>query len=370
MNAEHLRTVIVELILGENQYDLQHHLNVVESFLQTYANNQNDLDARNSLYLSIGNARDSFHEFDISLSAGTRKALPDIKAGLFFSQSSLDIAERMLDENPNAPVVVSNFFQNFNSERRIYLQTLQDLEIRLALVGVEIAPKVEGEVEIGVTIPRAIFSNTIDGLHRELATLSRIIKFYSEAVVGRVEIAQVREISTSDPTFFLSGIDPETIKAIGASVKWAIDTLKQIVGIRKTLEELRAYNVKKAHLDPIETDIGGMVERAVESEVKRILDQRDHEEHRARELNAGLQWALESLLARVDRGMTVELRLLPPARREDVAPEEVSPQEATLAELDLLSRELSYPTPSEDSILSIPPPAPDLPDAGGDNSTG
>ena len=91
-------------------------------------------------------------------------------------------------------------------------------------------------MEIGITIPRKLFDNNLDGLIAELKEIRFILRAFSEVSTGSVEPVILRQISTTDPLFFL-GMPAETIAAVGAAVTWVLSTWRQIEEIRNVRAE-------------------------------------------------------------------------------------------------------------------------------------
>ena len=68
-----------------------------------------------------------------------------------------------------------------------------------------------------------------------------------------------------------------------------------------------------------------------------------------------LDWALRHILARVERGMTVEIRFLPPPVKEVAAGEEAPEQPKEFADLAESQKILSFPKPGDSPVLKLPP---------------
>jgi hypothetical protein len=202
-----------------------------------------------------------------------------------------------------------------------------------------------------------MFKNHLENLISELGTINRIIRIFSEIATGKPEPVEVDEISTSNPIFFF-GLDPATIAMIGASVSWVLATWKQVEDIRKVRAETAKLNPFTP--DEIEKFFGTKIKESVKSEVEKqaekLLETISDNGGRRNELRNGLEWALDSLLARVERGMTVEIRLLPPP----VAAEEGKTPEVPAAFQDLqqIVPQLLFPSAKGEPVLKLPPAEP------------
>ena len=100
------------------------------------------------------------------------------------------------------------------------------------------------------------------------------------------------------------------------------------------------------------------VNNEVFEEVEEILDAGNATKTRRGELSGSLKWVLEALLAKIERGLTIELRLPPPPKEVDEKEDEVSEEGAAAIkahqELLEVEKQLVFPEPSENPVLTIP----------------
>ena len=106
------------------------------------------------------------------------------------------------------------------------------MQKNLQEVGIEASKLQPGEVEIGISIPRDLFANHLEELVREIRSLNRFLRIFSEYATGAPEPVEIHQVSTSGLEFLL-GIGPETIVTIGGVITWALHTWKQVEDIRK-----------------------------------------------------------------------------------------------------------------------------------------
>jgi hypothetical protein len=213
-----------------------------------------------------------------------------------------------------------------------------------------------GQAEIGILLPRELFQNHLRELIDELRTLNRVIRAFSEVATGAPEPIEVHQISTSDPVFFF-GISATTIAFFGKAVRWALNTWKQVEEIKKVradAQRIRAFTDKEMK-DIFDTKIDESIKNAIETHVKELLPP-DKSEPRHHELRNDLVWALDSILTRVERGMTVEIRFLPPAATADAEAKTVA--SADFETLAQIAPELKFPPPEGAPVRPLPPPEP------------
>jgi hypothetical protein len=202
-------------------------------------------------------------------------------------------------------------------------------------------------------LPRELFKNELESLIKELGEIRFILRALSELATGSAEPIEVGQISTSDPQFFLH-INVATIVLIGGAVTWALNTWKQVEDIRKVRAETRklpAFSEKEVE-EIFDKKIKSSIDEAIESKTDDLLSQIVDKSERTREQRQHLKVALESLLARIERGMTVEIRFLPPAATTEAVGNE-TPEAAAFASLKHITPQLVFPEAAENPVLQL-----------------
>jgi len=175
---------------------------------------------------------------------------------------------------------------------------------------------------------------------------------------GQAPEIRVGQISTSDPLIFL-GVNAVVIIALGRAIKWGIGIWKDIEDIRKVraeTEKLKAHSKDelKAFFDD---KITVKIQQAVEEKAAALVEESKLDQGRKNEIKKPLSDALEVLLAYVERGMTIELRMLPPpteAPNEDGTEPEKTPEEKNAAAVQALKAELKFLEPPVSPIMALP----------------
>jgi hypothetical protein len=237
--------------------------------------------------------------------------------------------------------------------RSAYLEKIRALAENLKAVNIEANPIKPGEAEIGFLLPRALFNNRLDQLIKELRDVNRIIRAFSEVATGAAEEVEVRQISASDPLFFFALAAP-TIAALAKAVSWALATWKSVEEIRKVRADILHTKVLT------EKEIEELFERKIQDKLQSAVGQKvaelvppDDKPGRAKEQRTDLTWALESLLAHIERGVVIEIRSLPPTTKAEGSLEPIDTSFATLKEI---ASQLTFPNPQGTPIMKLPPP--------------
>jgi hypothetical protein len=353
LNTDKLRELVDQILDVEAKTDTQGKLSQLASALSSLSSSPQNADYQTQLATALKQFKSSMTRFQSSFAPRDQERLLDLSEEAF-SPSLVDEVANSITQNGMSPAVASNFAQTLLSKRNEVFTRLRELQTALDYFQIEQEEPTAGDAELGFQIPRELFANNLPGLIKELRDLELIIKFFSEAAIGKYEPAQVGSISTTDPLVFLSMAE-EVAKTIALAVSWAVATWLGVEQIRN----LRAQTAKHKSFTPEEvesifdTKIKQEIDAAVEAKVAEILAQSKVAKSRHGELGAHLAKALNALLAKVERGMTIELRIGPPQVDGDSA-EARDDEGSSRQVLRDIQETLVFPTPSENPVLPIP----------------
>ena len=292
-------------------------------------------------------AREKFEPAQIAL-------FDEIGASEFFVKDIWALINDWVQQNHLTPVVIQTNLNNLKSKRQAYIENITKLRDSLDVIGVKASVLQQGDAEIGILLPRPLFDNNFEQLIKELSAIKFVLRAFSELATGYVEPITVREISTSDPLFLL-GMVPKTIAKIGRTVTWALNTWKQVEEIRK----VRAETAKLTEFSEEEIDsifgkkIKKTIDAAVSDKLDSLLADVADNKGRAKEQREHLKSSLEWLLAQVERGVTIEIRFLPPPQtpQEEGQPPDIPQEFKTLQEV---APQLVFPKIKGTPILKLP----------------
>jgi hypothetical protein len=204
-----------------------------------------------------------------------------------------------------------------------------------------------------VLLPGSIFSNEFEELLKRLRDINRIIRAFSELATGGAEPIIVKQISTTDPQFFF-GISVLTLAAVSKSVAWALETWKKVEEIRNLREQTQKLSTPLPDIEgAFEKKIEETIKAAIATKTDEMLADIDGSAARAKEQKAHVSWALESLLAYIETGLTMEVRFKLPA--ESTPASEQSEDVARAFEtLSNVAPKLSFPKADERPVFSLP----------------
>jgi hypothetical protein len=359
MNTSRLREILDLLLAKEKQYGIQRKLNDLNSHLTNLAANPQQTDLQTQYASSFEALRKAMNDMAASFQPAQVRLLKEIGAEEYFSADIAADISRWIQENPISPAVTQQKVAELVTKRNSFLEDITQVRDRLKKLGVEPATLPPGETEIGFLIPRDLFHNRLDELIKELSVLNRVIRIFAEISTGSTPPIEVRQISTTDPLFFF-GIDPVTAAAIGMVVAWALSQWKKVEEIRKLRSDTkRNTSFTDAEVKNFfDTKIESTIEAAVAEKITELLGEEKKAPGRANERYKALEWALESVLARVERGMTVEIRFVPPPAQGADEKGVVQPEPKEFAVLKETIPQLVFPPMDKVPVLELPPPEP------------
>lgn len=135
---------------------------------------------------------------------------------------------------------------------------------------------------------------------------------------------------------------------------WALERWKQVEDIRKVRAEtkkLKAFTPSEVS-EIFDKKIKDVVDASIDEKTTELVGP-DGVTGRKAEQRTDIAWALEALFARVERGMTVEIRFIAPeAKKNEDGTEEKEPP--VFNELREINRNLVFPAIERDPVLNLP----------------
>jgi len=372
MNAERLRELVNLLLAADQSKELQQKADKLESALNSLTSQPNEPSHQSEVVRSADVLQNALQSFVDGVTPAVRENVDHLRGAPFFTPEFVGEVRAGLAANALTPSVVSEAFNTKNQQRRQYVSSLQQLSTSLEAVGIQAHVPQPGDAELGVLLPRELFRNELEPLSKELHTLHRIIATFSEAALGSVEPVELREISTSDPVFFL-GLNVTVIALMAGSLTWLLDTWERALKIKKIREEAREAAFEEDELQVFNDKAEKLIEQRVRERVDEILRNAKVQPNRRQELDTSLVWAHRALLARIERGVTIEVRALPPAKVDAEGDDNEAGEgdgvveggeAADFRSLQELAPRLEYPTPSGQPIIALPSADPPRPPRG------
>ncbi|MFN5127374.1 MAG: hypothetical protein ACK519_07515 [Sphingomonadaceae bacterium] len=286
------------------------------------------------------------------LSAADALRLEELGASNLFPGNLFEHITELFNANVATPSVAHTHVQQIMGERDSKLNGFKSVIDVAEGQKWEIETDGEGEAEVGFTIPRAIFDNKLKGFTKELEWINRFISTVTESSTGQHEEFQVSRLSTTDPTVFILTTYAAAM-TFGKLVTWALDTWKSVEEIRHLRAQSSALTAFK--VEEVESFFGDKIRQQVKEEIEKAanaLVTNVANAGRKNELQTSLSMRLEQFLQRVERGMTVEIRLIGQQEAND---ETLVDDDAATAQTEFseLAAGLIFPKPSTEPVLQL-----------------
>lgn len=359
MNTSRLLEVINLLITVEKKRKIQEALEATSAALGSLVGSPSQPTYQSEFAQSLNALRAVMNEARATFQPAQIELLDEIGATPYFLDDLASDISSWISENVATPAVAQERLRALIDEREAYLTQIRQLQTSLSSIGIKVINLNPGEAEIGFLLPRDLFENDFSHLIKELDVIRKIMRTFSEVATGSAEPIEVRQISTSDPLFFF-GLDPATIALIGGAITWALHTWKQVEEIRQLraktseIESLKGSAIEKKFDEHIHLE----VQKAVDHKTAELLKGVANNGGRKNEQETQIRWALESIISRVERGMKVEIRLLPPPKPKVAEGEEPPQSPPVYDDLSTISKQLVFPALEGEPLLALPPSDP------------
>lgn len=348
MNLNRLLELSRKLLDLEKQHELQAKLIAVRTDLDNISSNPAEPTYQASLVEHLKALRSALKAATSSFTPVEQDTVDELISG---SEFSLDLNRQLkeaIDQNALTPSVARDNVQKIESTRATTIEQLKAMIDAASFFGWEESGEESGGAIIEFTVPRTLFGNQFSRLVQELDFLKKLVALIAEAS-GEEPDAELVSLSTTDPTIAVAVTYGVAI-GFGKVVNWGLGVWKQVEEIRALRTQakkvgLHSEEEMKAFFD---TKIEATIDAAVKSEAKRLTEHLANA-NRANEITNGLEIFLKPFLARMERGLTVDIKLLPHAAEDEA-------EAAAVTELNGLAATLVFPAPAKDPILALTSP--------------
>ncbi|WP_072394303.1 hypothetical protein [Hyphomicrobium sp. CS1GBMeth3] len=351
MNVSRLADFSARIAAAETEQRVGKKLSQISGSLQNIINDPQNAQHQTDLLTRVSETRTALEAIEAQITPPIADFLEELDASYYFSVSMIDDIAQLIHTNSITQAAVKTDVDEIHARRSKFVESITALSTALKAVGLGPRPLQPGEAEIGFKIPRAIFDNRLIGFSGELKFIERVVELFSEAVTGQREEAELSELSTTEPLVILQLYAP-IVAAIAGSITWFLATYKQTLELRELRARLKAVGVDESAM--LDAKIEQLVNEAVEKRVADVVTVK-LEDGRRNEVSNGLRLVLKDLWARVELGMTVEVRFLPPATSEEPTAKEKK-ELKIYEDLRKIQRELVFPTIRGEPFLRLSKP--------------
>ena len=341
MNAERLVTIIDFLLASEKANQIQNGISGLNDALNQMVSQPNSPDFQKNVAAAVDKLENSFASFFSKITPSQKKDILEIKGTQFFSPVVTDDIRALIQKNAMTPAVIQQRAGTLLSQRNEYIESLRATSANLKKLGITPEKLQPGQTEIGILIPRDLFNNDFEGLNKELRNIIFILRSFYEASNVTPGPMEVRDISTSDPTFFL-GIDITVLVHLGHAVRWCIDVIGTTLKLREVVEMARKVEVNPKAIEIMNEGIKTDIDKRIEEKVLELMGKYAGPADRKSHVEDSLSRAMNMLLERVERGVTIDIRLIPPPKPAE-GDQDAQATQNIFDELQKISQRLEYP---------------------------
>jgi len=350
MNTAALSELLEKITKIDDQNRVQKNLSLLVQAIQNMAAAPGDASQQSAFADAFKAFKSSMASSCEDITPGDIERLEEILSEDDFSMELINGIEKIINANPASPAVAHEEISKIFDDRQKTLTHMKDLLMHLKWFSINPPSNDDDKGQIGFKIPREIFNNNINGLILELQFLKKFINIVAESCDRDVDDIEVGEISTTDPVFWFV-VAFVIAKNVGSLTSWALDSWKKVEDIRNVraqtakLEAFTDKEVEKIFDEKIQKTIESEIEKKVKDLTKSIVDQ-----GRKNELQNGLTLMLKQFLARIERGMTVDIKYLP---RLSEGAEESAEVQVKKQEVIEIANRLFFHRPKGEPILQI-----------------
>lgn len=357
MNAERLRGLADYLLHANNRLGLANKLNELRAQLDNLTNSPGDPNIQASVTKALDALETAYTQLDDELSPALEQSLRELGAWPYFSRDLPGGIRSFLSSNGVTPGPVRDRVAQLFSQRQEFISRLEDVVRGLDALGIREEVGRPGSAELGFLIPRDLFNNSLRGLSAELSQLTKIIAVFSELATGSVEEVELHQISASDPLIFL-GMDVRTVAMLAGAITWLLNTWKQALEVRQLHINAKALELPAKLLDQLQNQIDQKIETEIAKHAETLVSAIS-DAGRRNELQISAKRALHLMLAKIERGMTVEVKFLPPPTGDVDGPASATPDanKAAFQRLAIVRKELVFPAIEGEPLIQLDGPA-------------
>lgn len=348
MNIDRLIAVARELREVERELGTQEKLTAVKEALDHITSDPSEPSYQQALVDNLKELRTSTRNVSRRFTPTKQKIVDKLVNGNEFSTALYTDVKTAIDQNGLTPSVARDAVQKILDLRERTLSNLAALVSAHEFFGWEEESAGKDGAILEFTIPRDIFENQFSSLVRELDFLKRIVALVAESVDEDTD-AELVSLSTTDPSIALL-VAIAVATTFGRIVSWGVEVWKQVEEIRNLRSQTKRAGLHSPEeiAEFFDKKIDELLKAAIDHEAKRLTEFMP-DRGRASEIENGFQIYLKPLLARLERGLTVDIRLI---EDKGASSDDTSP----VTELREVSRQLSFPERALEPILSLSAP--------------
>ncbi len=310
MNTGRLLEFLGVLLNLESAQKVQDALVATHQVLEQVAVNPQDVAQQSTAAARLTALKESLEFLHNEITPSQVKFLGELDADWAFSPELATQISDSMATNAMTPVVARDLVGHLVQKREKLLNDFRGTRKHMMALGITENQLAPGEAQLGFLVPRGLFENTLGGLAKELKEINRFVETVAEALGVEDHEVVLEELSTTDPLVIVDAAVP-VVLAIGAAIEYFLARWKKVEEIRNLREQTRGLKMANdAAVKSFDEHLTAEINKALDARVDEILPQK--KVGRDNELATSLRMGFEYLMSRIERGMQVEIRFLPP----------------------------------------------------------
>lgn len=354
MNLEGALGLIKRALELEASEGIQTKLEAVRNRLDNMISSPSEPSYQTAFVSELNELHAALRHVSNVLTPAQQERLSLIASSEDFSVAMADEIQALVQENAATLAVARDQVQEIATTRAtLLLHFKATLDASKFLSWDEVNEPHDMPAEVGFVVPRLIFGNEFSGLIQEFGFIKRFVALLAESSGEADTRLELVSLSTTDPMVVI-GVATGIATAIGGVATWALNswkTVEEIREIRARARQLSSFSdeeVERIFGDKIRQEISAKIDE----EAQRLVSSM-RASGRRNEVKNGLELHLREFLARVERGMTVEIKLIAGAEKNVEELDEAS------ASVSAFAHSLRFPAATGEPVLSLSGPTND-----------
>jgi hypothetical protein len=357
MNVERFKQIVDFLLQEEKKHKIQDRLAKLLSQANNLVSQPQNPQFQTETDKALKELETAMAAFAASVNPSQTENIKAIGAYPYFSLPMVAALRQVMSQTGLTPAVLQKEIAGLANRRTAFIEILQRSQNSLAELGVGATKLSPGCAELGVKFPDTVFDKEFGELVKTLGILRRVLRMYSEAITGKDAPVEVRQISSTDPSFFL-GINPIVAAEIGATITWLLNTIKQIYDIKKVRNDAAKVGLSDADLKIFDGRIRKAIDESI-AERSSVLTVQYKPEGQRENIEQGIRWATSTIMAWIERGVTIEMRASKAEPSGDEKQDAINQE--LFARIETISHQLAFPPLDGPPVLALPKEAPPEP---------
>ena len=357
MNTERLHIITLAIRNDLAETKVQATLEQLVSALQNQVNQPQQPDFQQQVSKQLITLNEALSKASSnSFSPGWRQSIKELAIDYLLGNELAEALQEVFRRNQITPSVALDEIKELSNEVTALKKAVDEIAEGFDYLEIGKEELEPGECEIGVLIPRSAVNNKLNNLGKELSDLDGVFRTFSEVATGKRPDFEIRSISSSDLTVYLSMLPPIAACLAFATEK-IINIYRQLLEIKKLRKEMRDQGVPLKNLIGISKHANSIMRTGIDELAKEILEQyyKKDDKERYNELSTDLRFALNKIAKRIDKGYNIEIRIEPLSESDDgtINPKTILAKKH-LGTIRSAYKALEFIKTEGDSILSLP----------------